>query len=325
MKKLIALLFLFPGFGAFAQYGDTLGVTPGTFPEFAPNNQATLLPYIFYGGYIYGVNGDPNNFNAIAQGYELDTPSEVAGVLSFVAVKEKGPLNQPSTLTFEIYNMTATGALNITSPNPFETEPAEGPAGTALGSTQIFFEEIDTTTLTYTWAPFANPVFVQGNFAVAANLASLRAAGDTIAFLSDGIGSANGRNFAFHRANNGFANVWYTSNSLFGGALNNNIAIFPVLSGTSGVARVNGFEINVFPNPSADFITIEANSFKNSELKLILLDSQGRETGIHSTLNSTEKNSEQLDIRALPEGNYFLLLSGSDGTRIARKITKLRN
>jgi len=241
---------------SFAQNGDTLGVSPGTFPQFAPNNQATLIPYIAAGGYIYGVNGDPNNFNAVAQGYELEEPAEVVGVLSFIAVKRKGPANQPSTLTFELYNMTATGALSVISANPFQTEQVEGPEGNAIGTTQLFYEEIDTTTLTYTWAEFANPVIVQSNFAVAANLVSLRAAGDTIAFLSDGIGDANNRNYAFHRANNGVANIWFTSNSLFSGALNNNIAIFPVLSSSTGITRANGLEISVYPNPTADLLKI---------------------------------------------------------------------
>jgi hypothetical protein len=326
MKNIFTTLFSLLLAVSFAQNGDTLGVSPGTFPQFAPNNQATLLPYILAGGYIYGTNGDPNNFNAIAQGYELLAPAEVEGVLSFIAVKRKGPANQPSTLTFELYNMTATGAFNVTSPNPFETEPAEGPSGNVLGSSQIFYEEIDTTTLTYTWAEFSNPIFVQGNFAVAANLASLRSAGDTIAFLSDGIGDANGRNYAYHRVNNGVTNVWYTSNSIFGGALDNNIAIFPVLSATAGITSLNGLNLSVYPNPASDFLRLSLSSKHSENYTMKLIDAQGRETGIKTSVVSSDSESIlEMDIRNLTSGHYFLTLEGSSGNRLARKILVQRN
>ncbi|MEZ5172602.1 MAG: T9SS type A sorting domain-containing protein [Bacteroidia bacterium] len=319
MKQFFTLLSLIGFTAAFGQYGDTLGVSIGTYPQFAPNNQATIIP--FTGGYVYGTNSDANDFKAIAQGYQLDEPSQVAGVLSFIAAKGQNVGGTPSSLTFELYQMTATGAKKITSPNPFETVDVEGPGSTVLSSASIFFEEIDTTQLTYTWVEFSAPVNVTGNIAIAANLVSMKTAGDTIGFLSDGIGAANGADYAFHKATLGVSDTWFTSNSLFGGALDNNIAIFPVLTSEAGITRINGISTNVYPNPAADLLKISLSSTSSGTYSFKLVDIKGIETGVSRDVQAgTNGLNTELNIEKVAAGNYFLVISGPQGFKMARQV-----
>jgi hypothetical protein len=57
-----------------------------------------------------------------------------------------------------------------------------------------------------------------------------------------------------------------------------------------------------------------------------LIDAQGRETGIKTSVVSSDSESIlEMDIRNLTSGHYFLTLEGSSGNRLARKILVQRN
>ncbi|MEX1189902.1 MAG: T9SS type A sorting domain-containing protein [Bacteroidia bacterium] len=327
MKRVLLSIALFSSAVVLADPGDTLGVTFGTTPTFAPNNQAILLPYVLQGGYVYGVNGDPNELNAIAQGYILEDPSTVEGVLMFVGAKTKGPANIPNTrLTFNLFQMSATGAQKITSPNPFASVPVEGPGSTVLASGQLFFEEIDTASLAYSYVGFTVPAQVNGNIAVGVDLTDLKTAGDTVGFICDNLGSANGIDYAFHRAGSGQTAVWYTTNSLFGGALDNNIAIFPVLtapepSSIGDEISFMGLSTSVYPNPVSNTLNVTLSLETSENAHLTLLQATGN--AVVSSLRvkaGKVKTTHQLDVSNVSAGNYILLIEGENGERTARKV-----
>lgn len=73
-------------------------------------------------------------------------------------------------------------------------------------------------------------------------------------------------------------------------------------------------QINVFPNPSYDIVQIESDAAHiglNAELR----DVKGR------LINRWDKLPHEIDMRALPNGAYFLLVSGKN-TVLTRKILK---
>lgn len=325
MKPLLLAVILFSSSFSMAAPGDTLGVSFGTTPSFAPNNQVSIIPY--QNGYCYGVNFDnTNNFIGIAQGYINEDPAMVSGVVSFIARKEKGANNVPNTkITFNLYAMTATGASQIVV-SPPAINPVEGPGGQILASKDLFFDEIDTNLLTYNVVVFDAPVSVTGNIAVAVDFAEMKAAGDVIGFLSDNVGNANGINYAYHRALIGSVPAWYTSNSVFQGALDNNIAIFPVLatdepSGLKENTTYRGITTNVYPNPASDLLTVDFSGMASGAATLSMLNAQGKVVKvIQQGFAEGQKQQIQIGVSDVPAGSYILMIEDASGKRFARQV-----
>lgn len=297
---------------------DTLGVSPGSTPQFAPNNQIALVPYA--GGYAFGINGDAiNNFTSVGQGYVNDEPVYVGGALAFVAKKGKGPENVPNTkITFRLHNIIPTGCLDLV--NAGGTIP--GPADAILASKDLFFEEIDTAFSAYSGVTFDNPVLVTGDLAISIDFSSLKTAGDTFGLYCDNIGSAGGLNYAFHRASIPGSPVWVSSNQVFQGALDNNIAIFPVLVDVSsnGVIDFQGLKTTVFPNPTSEILQVglEGNQGK---LTVHLSNAQGQlieSKNIH--LNNHNTQLLDFNVSQLPAGTYLVLIERENGSRLARQV-----
>ena len=324
MKQIFLLFSLSIASFAFAGPGDTLGVSSGSTPMFAPTNQVSIIPYA--NGYVYGVNFDAtNNFIGIAQGYINDEPSQFVGILSFIPKKAKGVNNIPNTkLTFRLYNMTATGANEIVPPSTINA--VEGPNGAALATKEYFFDEIDTNFLAYNVVMFDSAVLAQGNIAVAVDLVNVKTAGDIVGFMSDNVGNAFGINYAFHQANIAGSVAWYTSNSIFQGALNNNIALFPIVkpeNDPSGISSANfmGVKTKIYPNPSIELLYVELEMQKSSQVSIQLLDIRGKQIKLLTGLSQQPgKNTHALDVSGLARGSYLLLIEGSEGERIARQV-----
>lgn len=324
MKQFFLLLSLSLTTIAFAGPGDTLGVSFGSTPTFAPNNEVSIVPYA--NGYVYGVNFDAtNNFIGIAQGYINDEPNEFVGILSFIPRKSKGASNTPNTkLIFRFYNMTATGAYQIVPPSTLN--PVEGPNGAALATKDYYYDEIDTNLFAYNVVMFDSAVLAQGNVAVAVDLINVKSAGDIIGFMSDNVGNAFGIDYAFHQVNVGGEVAWYTTNSVFQGALNNNIALFPVIKPAetpSGISSASFMGVNtrVFPNPSNELLFVELEMEKSKQVSIQLLDMNGKQMRTLSGLSQKPgKNTHTLDVSELAQGTYILLIEGSEGERLARQV-----
>jgi hypothetical protein len=324
MKQIFLLLSISISSIAFAGPGDTLGVSFGSTPIFAPNNEVSIVPYA--NGYAYGVNFDAtNNFIGIAQGYINDEPNEFIGILSFIPKKSKGASNTPNTkLTFRFYNMTATGANQIVPPSTIN--PVEGPNGAALATKDYYFDEIDTNLFAYNAIMFDSAVLALGNVAVAVDLINVKSAGDIVGFMSDNVGNAFGIDYAFHQVNVGGDVAWYTSNSVFQGVLNNNIALFPVIKPAevpSGISSASfmGVRTTVYPNPSNEILFVELEMQKSNQVSIKLLDMSGKQIKELTGLSQQPgKNTHALNVAGLSNGNYLLLIEGSAGERLARQV-----
>ena len=75
----------------------------------------------------------------------------------------------------------------------------------------------------------------------------------------------------------------------------------------TGISEDNSSNISVFPNPTTDFVTLDAENLQ----QVTLFDMSGR------MLNSisAQGNTQQLDLRGLPAGIYFIMLSNKNGSK----------
>lgn len=89
-----------------------------------------------------------------------------------------------------------------------------------------------------------------------------------------------------------------------------------VITGVQNLEKEN--QVKIYPNPAADFVTIEDLSGKAANYVLQLIDMQGREVLKNSI---TITNSYRLDLSSLTEGAYLLKLQNGE-TQISRMIVK---
>lgn len=318
MKKYFTIFFFSVVAALKADPTDTLGVSTGSTPQFAPNNQIAIVPYA--GGYAFGINGDAvNNFTAVGQGYVNDEPVYVGGALAFVAKKGKGPENVPNTkITFRLHNIIPTGCLDLV--NPGGTIP--GPADAILVSKDLFFEEIDTAFSAYSGVTFDNPVQVTGDLVISIDFSSLKTAGDTFGLYCDNVGSAGGLNYAFHRASIPGSPVWVSSNQVFQGALDNNVAIFPVLVDVSSNGEIDfqGIKTTVYPNPTSEILQVGLEG-NQGRFTVHLTNAQGQLVESKNIyLNNHNTQLLGFNVSHLSPGSYLVLIEGENGSRMARQV-----
>lgn len=317
MKILTSVCFVALSLFSFGQATDTLGVTPGSTPAFAPNNQVTIIPYATY-GYVFGTQNDGQNvITAVGQGYVNTDPAYVGGALAFVAKKAKGPQNVPNVkVTFELHNIIPGGCFDILQTG----QQIPGPATAILTSADLFYEELDTTLGVYSGVQFPQPILVNGDLAIMVNINELRAAGDTLAFFSDNINDANNLNYAFLRGTAGAQNFYVSANQLFNNALNNNVAIFPVLveaPSANGTLDFAGIRTMVYPNPATESVTVELPNL-SSDCTVKLISSRGEIIATRAVASSQGLTS--FDTRELAQGNYVLVFETAQGARFARTL-----
>jgi hypothetical protein len=323
----------FSGESAVRTITDTLGigVTATAFtalPIFASiSSQALLLQYVG-GGFAYGVNVSPSNLNEIAQGYELLGPAGVEEVLMWFAGKTAGAAHtSASSFNVRVYAITPNAANNI-NPSNFSVIPFPGPS-TVLASQPFLFDNIDTALFSFNVVTFPATIPVGTDFAVGAEFNQLKNTyHDTIGFLCDNVGDAQGFDFAFHKS----GNQWYVSDAIFSGytsgpgtgLLDNDIAIFPVIDnafvGINDNSYLSGIKMSAYPNPAANHVTISFGVNKDSFTKLELFDSRGRKI-IEKEIGSVSAGKIQevnLDVSTLPSGNYYYSVAGNQGRMIKK-------
>ncbi len=76
----------------------------------------------------------------------------------------------------------------------------------------------------------------------------------------------------------------------------------------------NHQNISVFPNPTSDFVTIEAEGLQ----KVTLFEMSGR---MLNTISAPD-DKQQLDLRGLPAGNYFIMLTTETSSKTQSIIKK---
>ncbi len=327
MKTLNTLLFLTLSLSAFAQQGDTLGITVGSSPTFAPSNNVVLYQDI-NGGYLFGTNAQAQNtLTAIAQAYINLDPVLVTGALAIISRKAKGPSATESKLTFSVHNMSPTGAITYTGPpdNPtFQNVP--GPASVTLASADIFFSEIDTAASAFTVVNFANPPLCTGDLAIACNLTDVKQIGDTVGFLGDATGNGLNLRYTFHRVTQPPSTFWFPTDFLFPGT-NCNVAIFAITEDATSVRDLNqstfvqGIRALAYPNPASADCRIEFELADAGEIRFELLSADGRivqQQDWGKRIPGTY--TEQIATDNLASGIYYYSISSSHGGRITRSL-----
>ena len=71
-------------------------------------------------------------------------------------------------------------------------------------------------------------------------------------------------------------------------------------------------DINLFPVPAIDQLTIHANLslIEQSDLQIVMIDAIGRQVKRQETIN---KEFHTMDIGNLPQGMYWCIITGKDG------------
>lgn len=327
MKQVSTLLLLALGQMAFAQAGDTLGVTIGTTPTFAPNNQAVLYQDA-EGGYIFGTNAQAQNaLTGIAQAYVNLEPVRVTAALAFIKKKGKGPSATESKLTFTVHNVDPTAALTYTGPpNAPVFQNVPGPGTAVLATAEVFYSEIDTATAAYTVATFTNAPICNGDLAIACNLNNFKTLGDTVGFLGDVQGSGLGMRYTYHQATQGASTVWFPTDFLFTGT-NCNVSIFAVTEEITSVENldqatfVQGIRALAFPNPAESACQLQFELQEAGELRFDLIASDGRLAMSRDWgKRAAGAYTETLDLSGLAAGLYYYSISSDTGSRITQQL-----
>ncbi|MBK7569408.1 MAG: T9SS type A sorting domain-containing protein [Bacteroidetes bacterium] len=87
----------------------------------------------------------------------------------------------------------------------------------------------------------------------------------------------------------------------------------------SGIEMQNLSEIQVYPNPTSDYLTVEIDASTAMQVSLEIKDLEGRNVLTINELCTVGKNSFGFDLRALANGLYLLQISNTEKS-VSRKI-----
>ncbi|MES2397774.1 MAG: T9SS type A sorting domain-containing protein [Bacteroidota bacterium] len=303
---------------------DTTGIVNVSdfLPEFLPNGgNASIYGYLG-GGFIYGNNVD--GYKICAQGYQnvgtgSPVPVRVLGViLWFGAIESDAGSSATSKVVISAYDMAANKAYNTNGSGTFNstTLNSPGPTGTAKGTADLLFSDIDTTGWNY--VTFTTPPAISGDFALVVDASTLTA-GDTVGLVSDKLNDAGNFDYAFHKV----GTKWYVTDQIFSdpaspalgsGGLDNNIAIWAVVADATGVNEYfNGMKLTTYPNPTTERATIEYTLEKNSnKVSLVVFDQAGRKV-IEKAYDSQSAGTYKIDLETanLNAGTYMYQLNAN--------------
>ncbi len=280
------------------QWVKTIG---GSGDEFSGDIKISALGEIFVGiGFQNSVDADPGTsvFNLTSLGASDICLLKLNQTGSFLWAKQIGGINNEVPKALTINNNSGTSFLTSDFDGTIDFDPSAGVANlTSNGGSDVFIQSLDK----------------DGNFLWAQNI----------------VGTGTEFSNCLSLDNN---------NNLFVGGLFNNVTDFDP-SASNFDLTPNGafddfilkldmstvaikenkneiFNINVYPNPSIEKITISANE-NIDEVELQLIDI----TGIQ-LINKNEFNlkTETLDISALASGVYFLKVSSDKQSSIVKII-----
>jgi hypothetical protein len=335
MKKLFThfagLILLLSPASLFAGPGDTLGVSPDTEPRFAPNNTSYLLRYAGTdSGFVFGtLYSNINNWIGFAQAYTNFDTVEVIKILSFISYKAKGPANTPETrISYRLHKLSPTGAFS----SPITGEQGQGPAAASLTLKEQTFESIDTSRSggpSYNVIELDAPVKFNGeNIVISVDCANLKAAGDTIGFLSDQPGSGLGLNYTFHWLLLQGAKYWFWSNPVFANQLNNNVAVFPVLKAKESDVSIDkmthfqGIKAVLMPNPATDISILKFDVQYAGKYQIEIIANDGK------LISSQElghrgvgEHQAEINVSDLSAGSYlYSIINAEAGIRYTKTM-----
>lgn len=99
------------------------------------------------------------------------------------------------------------------------------------------------------------------------------------------------------------------------GVISNSIRMTFTYTNGVGLTEMNGVEVNIYPNPTSDFVSIELEN--DGYTQIILSNMEGKTVHLSTTSTSTST----IDIRELAQGVYNLNIV-KNGRTISRQIVK---
>jgi hypothetical protein len=303
---------------------DTIGWTTAStdfLPVFAVGNSVTSYGYSG-GGSVYGNNISANDIDVCGQGYDNINNASfgVEGIL--VLFYRKDEVTGNGTADFQLWSAAPNMANGNTS-GSFALDEI-GP-NVLIESVTVPITAIDTNFLAFTYGQFPSLGMVAGtDFTAVVNMDNIEGASDTAGIQSDQL--LEGYRQALHFV--GVTGEWYVTNDLFGGALDNNIAIFPVMGTGVGVEDhdfYNNMQLSAYPNPAVNEANIAYNL--NEDMKnvtLVVYDMTGKEVYNENYGNQVKGSYKvSLDMTDYTSGNYFYSLVGN-GNRFTKKMVVVK-
>ena len=322
----VGALLLALSTNAMAGPGDTLGVTAGSIPQFAPGGSVSLITLGTTPGYFYGTFWPadfPAQYSSIAQVHTNSEQVTVVGVIVRPGAKRKGSnTNVDPMLTVKLHNFVdnAAHSLNGTAISP--TPDIPGPSSTVLGTATLSFEAIDTSG--YNVIPMVPPVAINADVVVSLDLAAIANNGDTLGFWSDQPGDGMGLNYSFHKLTAGTASYWLNSSAVGGVAGNTNIAIFVILDAETAIENaslIQGLKAAAYPNPSSAVSNISYSTEKAGNMNLEILAADGKLVLSESLgYKSAGSYIREQYVSGLPSGTYIFSISHEDGSRYTQRM-----
>jgi hypothetical protein len=305
---------------------DTIGWTTAAtdfLPVFAVGNSVTSYGYSG-GGSVYGNNISANDIDVCGQGYDNINNASfgVEGIL--VLFYRKDEVSGNGTADFQLWS-SAPNMANGNTSGAFALDEI-GP-NVLIESVTVPITAIDTNFLAFTYGQFPALGMVAGtDFTAVVNMDNIEAANDTAGIQSDQL--LEGYRQAIHLV--GATGEWYVTNDLFGGALDNNIAIFPVIGdgiaiSVEGHEFYNNMQLSAYPNPAVNEANIAYNL--NEDMKnvtLVVYDMTGKEVYNENYGNQVKGSYKvSLDMTDYTSGNYFYSLVGN-GNRFTKKMVVVK-
>lgn len=222
-----------------------------------------------------------------------------------------------------VYGPGPKGYLNMTGTN-----------GTCVAKARMALADIDTSLsqgLVFNYVTFAAPVSITTSapvdmFGIACDFFQPRMAGDTVYFVCDDQGDGQAMKFSQQgdRMPNG-TGFYYPMSNFFtyngtDGGLDNNGAIFAVMSPTIGISEnfINGMKLGV--RNTSDGAILDYAIQSNSKVNFIIHDITGKLVDGYAEGNKTAgQYSLKLNSNRLAPGQYIVIMNAC-GRSLAKQI-----
>ncbi len=300
---------------------------------------AYMLSYTYSNGsgYFFGTNyldldQDPstphqNGIPAFAQGFEADTSGyEIIELLFLVGSKiKKSSFGTPLIASIYLMDDSCHYTIN-TSSGPVEYSIAC--PGTLLETTSVPWDDIKESPIVsfnFTSAKLPSPVSVNQKYSVVIDLFDFYMNEDRIGFMCSGHGGASaisGKENCLWLYPDPY--LWLQVDHLFT-SMDRTLGIFPVIDdGTYGIDEdrfQSGMKLGyAYPNPAEDMVSVLFSNQKNEDLKLRILDQNGR-TVLERKMDDMMPGEHELsfDLSGFVSGHYYIILSNGK-TNLTRKL-----
>jgi len=289
-------------------------------------------------GYVFGTNDlegqvqgtTVHQFNyEYAAGYIVNGPYNIIGAMVWFGGKENVS-GTPADLKVKMYNLDENKALATGA----STAPdAIGP-NQSLASVNLAFDDVDTASFNIpTYAFFANPVWINEDFAIGVDIKDLYGSPADTAWIyasEDGAsdGSYTWTKLGFDISSQTF---WALSTGMLQGGLDVNLAIFAIAAESPASiedqAFLNGVKMTTYPNPAlaSDNVTIQYGLETSAErVDINIFDMSGKQV-FTSALGAKANGVYNLNVPAgtLTAGTYIYSID-AEGKRLAKRMEILK-